>query len=369
MPILITDRERCVLQIGTNVLGGIGPDAVDVAALHELPRVAVITISRDGPATIQRLSPRVVVKLGDETLGAVARELRDGSEIAVGGFRLRYSTAEPEVIASSKVKPKASELATEVLPAVSPPGRPARLIELTTGKIIAVAARELTVGRSEECDVVLTGKGLSRRHALIRADGTSYAVTDESTNGTFVNGERVVGSRLLKPGDILAFGEEQYRFEFAEPVGTGRRVPDATAVVQGVEPPTPALAELEIIEGTQAGTIHRITRRVSAIGRGKQNDVHIAHESVSTSHASLMLKGDAWYVTDLRSANGTYVDGYRVAGERALPAGCRVRMGKIEMTFRPHVGAGGAGGEANGTRVVGDGILRRLAEVLSPPRD
>lgn len=363
MPVLIADRQRYELQPGANVLGGIGPDAIDITDLTSLPRVGIITVTRNASTTIQRLSPKVIVKLNGETLGAPSRELIEGSEIEIGGFRMRYSEAvidEHQAVHGRGVVPKASELATEVLPSISAPGRPVRLIALATGRAVKIAARELIVGRSEECDVVLAGKGLSRRHAVVRAEGGGYAVTDQSTNGTFVNGERVVGSRTLQPGDIIAFGEEQYRFEFVEDAAATAR--DAGATVVEPDMRRPALAELEI---AGARRIHRIERPVCAVGRGKHNDVHIGHESVSASHASLLLKGDVWYLTDLRSANGTYVDGYRIAGERPLSSGCTVRMGKVEMIFRPARGGATVG---NGTQPVG-GLLRRLARVLSPHRD
>lgn len=364
MPVLITDAEQHQLTVGANALGGIGDDAVGIPALADLPRVAIIRISADRPATIQRLSPRIVVKLGGETLGAVARELQDGAVIEVGGLRLRYGASIPAE--TSTAKPKASELATEVLPAMSAPGRPARLVGLTSGQTAPISARELTVGRGEDCGLVLTGKGLSRRHAVIRAAGATYTVTDESTNGTFVNGERVVGTRPLSPGDIVAFGDEQFRFEFTEPAGGRPGIAAATAVLPGVKHDAPVLAELEISAGPEAGRVHRIARRVCAIGRGTQNDVTIAHESVSSSHASLMLKGDTWYLTDLHSANGTYVDGYRIAGERALPSGCTLRMGKVELQFRPRTAQTPS---TNGTRVLGGGMLRRIMDALSPQRD
>ena len=359
MPFLITDSEQCALAVGVNAVGGIGPDAVALSALADLPRVAIITISADRPATIQRLTPRIVVKLAGATLGATPRELQDGAEIEIGGLRLHYHMASP---AESNAGPRASELATEVLPAMSAPARPAQLVELSTGRTIAITARELTVGRGEDCTIVLSGKGLSRRHAMLRAAGAAWAISDESTNGTFVNGDRVVGERTLAAGDIIAFGEEQFRFELVA-AGARPRISAATAVLPGVKHDAPVLAELEIIEGGDARRTHRITRRVCAIGRGTQNDVSIAHESVSSSHASLMLKGDTWYVTDLRSANGTYVDGYRIAGERALPAGCTLRMGKVEMQFRPRTASGTS---SNGTRLVGAGLLRRLVNALSP---
>jgi pSer/pThr/pTyr-binding forkhead associated (FHA) protein len=73
---------------------------------------------------------------------------------------------------------------------------------------------------------------------------------------------------------------------------------------------------------------------VCAIGRAENNDVQLAHDSVSASHATLLLKRGTWYVVDLQSANGTYVDGYRVAGERALPEGATLRTGDVTMRLR-----------------------------------
>ena len=365
MPILIVDDRQYPLRPGTNVLGGIGPESVDIAELISLPRVGTITVAQNGPAILQRLSPKVVIRLNGEPLGASPRELVEGAQIEIGGLRIRYSEAAVSEPASAERTPggtsrapKASELATEVLPAVSAPGRPARLIALATGTTIRIVAREMIIGRSEECDVVLTGKGLSRRHAVIRAEGAGYIITDESTNGTFVNGELVGESRPLQPGDILAFGEEQFRFELIEAAGR-----NAAATMLVPEMQRPALAELT--ERSGAKRVHRVERLVCTIGRGAHNDVHLDHESVSTSHATLLLKGDLWYLTDLRSANGTYVDGFRIAAERALSPGCTIRMGKIEMVFRPARGGAAAG---NGTQPVG-GLLQKLAQVLSPHRD
>jgi pSer/pThr/pTyr-binding forkhead associated (FHA) protein len=98
---------------------------------------------------------------------------------------------------------------------------------------------------------------------------------------------------------------------------------------------------------------------VCAIGRGEQNDVRLLEDSVSKFHATLLLKGDAWYVVDLRSANGTFVDGSRIAGERLLPAGATLTLGSVEMTFRPGPRAGDA---ARSTVHLG-GLLRRLSRL------
>jgi FHA domain/DUF1707 SHOCT-like domain len=62
------------------------------------------------------------------------------------------------------------------------------------------------------------------------------------------------------------------------------------------------------------------------VGRGRSCDLVFGDEAVSRRHARFERVGDQWYVTDLGSTNGTYVDGVRV--ERApVGIGSRVSLG------------------------------------------
>jgi hypothetical protein len=69
------------------------------------------------------------------------------------------------------------------------------------------------IGRSEESDVFLVDPSVSRTHAIVEVDGMQPVVRDlGSTNGTFVNGERIE-ARQLEDGDELMFGNTRMRFE------------------------------------------------------------------------------------------------------------------------------------------------------------
>lgn len=71
-------------------------------------------------------------------------------------------------------------------------------------------ARQVSVGRSADNDLVLPDAGVSRHHARIESDGGAWRVVDlDSTNGTWRNGERVRQSRI-DAGDELAFGPVRY---------------------------------------------------------------------------------------------------------------------------------------------------------------
>lgn len=72
------------------------------------------------------------------------------------------------------------------------------------------------VGRDDSADIILDDPGISRRHSEIRvtADGPHFVTTIrdlDSTNGTFVNGERVVRQRL-EPGDRITVGRTNVTF-------------------------------------------------------------------------------------------------------------------------------------------------------------
>ncbi len=79
----------------------------------------------------------------------------------------------------------------------------------TAGKRFDIGAAPVTLGRHAQCDIQIEDRWMSRQHARIAWSGAGYVVEDlGSTNGTFVNGERVTGSRALKRGDIVRLGEE-----------------------------------------------------------------------------------------------------------------------------------------------------------------
>lgn len=69
------------------------------------------------------------------------------------------------------------------------------------------------IGRHPECELNLRMDDVSRRHAEVRFDDGTWQARDlGSTNGTFVNGEKVEGSQTLKPGDLIEVGENAVTF-------------------------------------------------------------------------------------------------------------------------------------------------------------
>ncbi len=78
----------------------------------------------------------------------------------------------------------------------------------SVGKEYPLDKNELFIGRDLSNDIVINDPEISRRHSRLFMQGNTFAIEDlGSTNGTFVNGQRLMGPNMLRPGDVITFGE------------------------------------------------------------------------------------------------------------------------------------------------------------------
>jgi pSer/pThr/pTyr-binding forkhead associated (FHA) protein len=76
-----------------------------------------------------------------------------------------------------------------------------------TGEIFPFNQDEMIFGRSEGSDLVIDSPGVSRRHARIMRVKNGYQLEDlGSSNGTYVNGNRLITAHLLQRGDVIRLG-------------------------------------------------------------------------------------------------------------------------------------------------------------------
>ncbi len=94
--------------------------------------------------------------------------------------------------------------------------RRSKALLIVAGRRTIVAPRGATIGRSRECDFVIEDSGVSRRHAELRLEGTSWRIEDlGSTNGVRVNGLAIHGTHQLQSGDRIEMGSTEILFEIA----------------------------------------------------------------------------------------------------------------------------------------------------------
>jgi pSer/pThr/pTyr-binding forkhead associated (FHA) protein len=79
----------------------------------------------------------------------------------------------------------------------------------TPGVTFPLEGDQLTIGRDASNGVAINDAEVSRKHSRLSFQGGKYVVEDlGSTNGTFVNGQRLAGPVVLKPGDVVSLGEQ-----------------------------------------------------------------------------------------------------------------------------------------------------------------
>lgn len=188
------------------------------------------------------------------------------------------------------------------------PGEPLREIPLVQPK--------LTVGRGLDNQLVLSPYYVSGRHGLLERKGSAWHYRDlNSTNGTFVNGQRAQSS-VLRDGDVLRIGDPH-----GNSVSLVFRAAGASVVAEAVPP------------AVDLGVTSFQMKTLLLVGRDPQADVHLQAPTVSWHHARLDRTARGHVLTDLNSTNGTFVNGQRLARPQLLSQGDVVQIGPFRLIY------------------------------------
>ncbi len=119
-----------------------------------------------------------------------------------------------------------------------------RFIERTgpnPGQTYDLSKDVVTMGRDVTNDIVLADPEVSRQHARVNRTPGGLVLEDlGSTNGTFVNGERLVSPRVLNAGDLVGLGENvTLTFEAVEEEGAATMVATGAEDQPAAPPPQP----------------------------------------------------------------------------------------------------------------------------------
>jgi pSer/pThr/pTyr-binding forkhead associated (FHA) protein len=104
-----------------------------------------------------------------------------------------------------------------------------------------------------------------------------------------------------------------------------------------------SLNKLNIIKGRMAGQSFKLKDNITYIGRGVENDIQIKDKTISRRHAKIISKDDDFYIEDLWSHNGTWIDGNRIKTNEVikLRAGVSFTIGntllRIETPFSKNI--------------------------------
>ena len=174
----------------------------------------------------------------------------------------------------------------------------------------------LAIGSAKEGnDVVLQSTAISRSHAQLVLDeeGHLFLIDLGSTNGTFLNGERISGSapQLIQRSDQIQLGDKSVCIKV---LGRNEQYRSGNSTPSNESPK----AKLNIPD-----------QDVVLIGRQADCDVIIPHRSASRHHASLERISQGKYrLRDLNSMNGTFVNGKRLRGPQVVSQSDQILIGR-----------------------------------------
>ncbi len=197
------------------------------------------------------------------------------------------------------------------------------------GKVYELDKAVITIGRSSENDIVVNDTDVSRQHCQLLRKESDYEIRDlDSTNGTFIDGQRVFANRLIQDGQRIELGEtitlEYDQNSASEPRADHKIIP--------IEMSTRFALAVEI--GPIPRRFYSLDADTISIGRDLSNQIVVQDPEVSRWHLQLVRgPGDGYTLKDLGSTNGTMVNGAPVVDSKVLTVFDVIELGTAVRLF------------------------------------
>lgn len=236
--------------------------------------------------------------------------------------------------------------------------------------------RELVVGRKPPADIVIADSEVSSRHARIKPVGDALLVADlGSTNGSTLDGGAKLAPNAdtpLAPGQKLRVGPAIIEaLAAARPESSpGFAATEKTVAIGGglMQSMLVNVARFKaaqpklVVAAEHEKRVVAIEEMEVVVGRdAKQAQIAIQHQSVSSKHAKLKFENGRFLVEDLKSSNGTFLDGNPVAVATPIQGEQAITFGTVDCLFvqkTAESGTAGAGAQDPHAEVLCDHTVR-----------
>ena len=217
----------------------------------------------------------------------------------------------------------------------------------TPGAVYELEGDEITIGRGNKSTIVIRDNEVSREHCRLVRRANDYELLDlSSSNGTFVNGQRVLSPWLLQSSMLIELGDTitlEYGTPVPETSSNGKNhspaaaapVIAAVAAVAAVESNTHF--SLMMTKGPAVGYLYPLEGKMISIGRDLTNDIVVQDPEVSRFHLRLHFSQRGYLIEDLRSTNGTFVNTEPIHERRCLEPNDVIKLGtmvQLQYIFR-----------------------------------
>ncbi len=210
------------------------------------------------------------------------------------------------------------------------------------GKDVAVVPLDrdsFRVGRAPTNDLAVPDAKVSRHQFELLQTPKGVRLLDRSGKGTVVNGEKTSEAELT-PGACVSCGALSLFLRPCETVA-GSDLTRPGGGTEVLERPAGESGHRLVLTGMSGDRPVRVVLSQGVLGLGKDpsNAVVIREPYISSFHCRLFQKADGWYVADLDSTNGTFINGVRVTEARLEP-GVTLTVGRLDLRLGLEVESG-----------------------------
>jgi pSer/pThr/pTyr-binding forkhead associated (FHA) protein len=205
--------------------------------------------------------------------------------------------------------------------------------------------KRMTIGRTNENDIVLENRGVSRRHAQLEFnDNAAVVIDNESLNGTFVNNRRVA-EEILRDNDVITIGKYSLIYHSQSTQKESGSDLDGTMVLKTKKQKElirKDRLEKEIVNRMGGSVLlgeenvdfseHQIDRNVTTIGKAKFVHVHAKGFMLSGIQAKIVKEEDQFSIINLGRKGKTKVNGEPV-DRQPLKNDDVIQVGKSVFRF------------------------------------
>lgn len=218
------------VEIASRLRTEVDNKAITIAAGRTLaPNVFDVLLSSDDFQRAQEWG----TPLAEELCDVVINHVRSQGYTLQGPVRISFRRDEDRRTGEFDISSRTEKASA---PSVPPPGvhsnvpaaptrLPAQLQPVLDidGQRYSLNAPSIVLGRSSEADILIEDTGVSRRHLEIRTGpGIAQAIDLGSTNGSYVNGQKIVGSSELTDGATITMGRTKIIFRLLPATPGGR---------------------------------------------------------------------------------------------------------------------------------------------------
>jgi pSer/pThr/pTyr-binding forkhead associated (FHA) protein len=194
----------------------------------------------------------------------------------------------------------------------------------------------ISIGRSTGNEICIREQHVSRQHAVISYQYGVFMISDlGSANGTYVNDQLVSEPFPLASGDVIRLYVPELRFHGAVTEAEEKQAMETGTFILAAD--RTARPKLSITAGPQEGTEIPIVTDVLTIGRATVNatwDVGLQDRAVSRPHIKIEKIDGKWFLSDLKSANGTLLNNRLITDIEELHDGNVIVIGQTTLLFR-----------------------------------